>query len=292
MDLSFRIDRRLPSGALVKAFDSEAFRELLEGWRSGSLADSGRLWIELDLPVGSALGESPSGGLPLPIVCIERTPGGVELSEVLGILRRRELSRSQSRTIDEWSRRMPRGARVLYAFGLWSRPGAPVRVEWVGLPMADAAGVLRPLVPPSVMAAVERGGGLMAGVERPHVSFDLVFGSDSGVEVLPRVGLEGSFRSPPEKDPRWRSLLERWTRAGLCSAAKAEAFLQASGVDTYWTARGDWPADEVGLAGHAVRRLSHCKLVARPNGQLEAKAYLLFQFVEGKDAALPASIES
>ena len=85
----------------------------------------------------------------------------------------------------------------LYVFGLLSRPGNPVRMEIYGRTRPARC----PPAPrgPHTIPALAEIAPLFEGIERPHFSFDIA------TEILPRVGLEGSF--PRQREPRWAGAL-------------------------------------------------------------------------------------
>jgi hypothetical protein len=148
------------------------------------------------------------------------------------------------------------------------RPGRPIRLEIFGL---DPAGILDYLgrVAPRVIPQVQGQVSLFEGIERTHLSLDLV-----GGEVSPRIGIEGSHARQPKREPRWGELFDRLVAAGLCSAEKRAAALSWPGWDSFWTAPQRWPVEAVGTGGYCVRYLSHVKVVCRPDRAPEAKVYL------------------
>jgi hypothetical protein len=163
---------------------------------------------------------------------------------------------------------IPPPAHPLYLFGLHSRAGCPVRLEIFGLEREEAAAYLGEVAPEAAERAREAAA-LLAGAERLHLSFDL-----GEAEILPRVGVEGSFSRLPGREPRWAELFDRLVARGLCAPEKAAAALAWPGYDSLWTAPERWPA-AAGPGGFCVRALSHVKVVAQPDRPLEAKVYLL-----------------
>ena len=106
---------------------------------------------------------------------------------------------------------------------------------------------------------------------------------DVGHDVSPKIGLECYFERhrQPSSEPRWRPFLGALVRAGLCTVDEQEGLLAYPGQVR--ELRGaPWPAalrDAARLLdGHRtsafVRTLHHVKIVCRPAGALEAKAYL------------------
>jgi hypothetical protein len=169
---------------------------------------------------------------------------------------------------------LPEAARPLYFFDLSARGAPGLRCE-----LAAEPGVL-----PGWLAAVgagpqaaelERLARLWRDGDRPHVSLD--FGAGGW---RPRVGLENSFRGQPPAEARWRTQLESLVAAGLAAADEVEPLLAWPAVATP-SATAGWPTDAAGqrLPGWLVSCLSHCKLASSPGGPIEAKAYLLFQYL-------------
>ncbi len=149
----------------------------------------------------------------------------------------------------------------------------------------EPAGILHYLgsMAPELIPAIEQVVHLFNGVERLHLSFDVI------EEILPRVGLEGSFPCQPRREPRWASLFEGLVRRGLCSPAKRDALLAWTGYDTFWTAPDRWPVAALGPGGACLRLLSHVKVVCGPDRDPEAKAYLVFGPPDRSSDAAPAS---
>ena len=160
------------------------------------------------------------------------------------------------------------------------------QLEIFGLEPAGIPGYIRSILPERV-PAIEEVVPLFEGVERLHLSFDVTD------EILPRIGIEGSFPRQPSRDPRWRAFFERLVRRGLCSPGKRDAALAWPGYDTFWTAPDRWPISELGPRGVCLRTLSHLKVVSAPDREPEAKAYLTFgppdRSSEGATASSAAS---
>jgi hypothetical protein len=103
---------------------------------------------------------------------------------------------------------------------------------------------------------------------RPHADFvSLHF--DIGEKVYPHVGVEPGFTASawdrqPHREPRWRGQFDLLEHAGLLTAAKRRA-LEA------WPGHQQMTQD--GEPVVLLRGLSHVKLVLRPDGRHEAKAY-------------------
>jgi hypothetical protein len=153
-------------------------------------------------------------------------------------------------------------------------------LEIFGMKPGQILGYLRGVAPrmvPAVAAIVP----LFEGVERLHLSLDVA------EEVLPRIGIEGSFPRQPGREPRWQELLGRLASRGLCAAEKRTAVLTWPGYDSFWTAPAAWPITQRGARGYCVRHLSHLKVACQPDGLTEAKAYLAFGPFERPETAAP-----
>jgi len=262
VDLSIKVPR--PCG-LVGTFSSlPHLQQLLRRWSGGDLPIISSLWLEFDLA-------RPPDGQPDPVVCAEVARGSdpvLTLDAVLPALD--PAQRAQTlRCLAE----IPPPARLLYLFDLSARGTRALRLEVLGL-APDAAPAYLQRVAPGLAPAVADAAPLLAGVERPHLSFDV------GPEGIgPRAGLEGSFVKGPHREPRWRELFDRLVDRGLCAPEKRDAVFAWPGQETFWSAPGRWPAEAAGTRGVCVRALSHVKVVARPDREPEAKAYLLFGWV-------------
>ncbi|HEX3527764.1 MAG TPA: hypothetical protein VH988_11920 [Thermoanaerobaculia bacterium] len=224
------------------------------------------VWLEFDLD-----GAAPA--VPLPIVCAKLLPGaGAEwiTDRLLPALRGRPLEPLQRSSVARCLDAIPASANLLYVFSLLSRgSGDTVRLEISDL---DTEGILKYLqtVAPQTTAWASEGTALLTGVERLHLSLDI------GHEILPRIGIEGSFSRLPCHEPGWRELFDRLVDRGLCAAEKRDAALAWPGYDSFWTAPERWPAAPRAVADVCVRSLSHVKVVCRPDRPPEAKVYLMF----------------
>lgn len=170
------------------------------------------------------------------------------------------LTPGQQRLVERCHEAIPAPAYLLYAFSLLPRGSDAVRLEIFGL---DPAGIVSYLetVSPEAVPWVAGEAALFEGVERIHLSLDL------GEEVLPRIGIEGSFGRLPGREPRWSELFERLVSRGLCDPGKRDAVLA-------WVGSDPWPA-----GGFWFHKPSHVKVVCRPDREPEAKAYLLFGYL-------------
>lgn len=268
VDLSLKISRR---HRLPDAFAAPEPGQLLELWSAGALPSVVSLWLELDL-------ERAADGLPDPVLCaeIERGADPVQTLDAM-FPALEEARRAQAlRCLDA----IPPPARLLYLFDLRARGTRALRLEILGLaPHAASAYLER--VAPALAPAVAAAAPLLAGAERPHLSFDINLEKADPEGIGPRAGLEGSFVKWPHQEPRWRELFDRLVDRGLCAPEKRDAVFAWPGQETFWSAPGRWPAGAAGTRGVCVRALSHVKIVARPGHAPEAKAYLLFGWIGG-----------
>jgi hypothetical protein len=208
------------------------------------------------------------------------------VESLLPSLHGRPLSEAQSRLVRRCHGEIPEESCLLYVFSLLSRPGSPVRMEIFGLDPAGALAYLHRVAPHAAPPLTEIAP-LFEGIDRPHLSFDL------GTEILPRVGLEGSFAR--QREPRWADLFARLVARGLCTTAERDAILAWPGYDTFWTATADWPLERAGIggmSGFCVRALSHVKVVAQPGRPPEAKVYLLASYRAAASSPARRSVRS
>jgi len=278
VDLSLRL--RTAAEARDLAARLPATGGFLARWAEGGLAPVRSVWLEFDLDRAES---------PVPVVCAKLPRGadsGWIIEALLPALQGRPLPASQRALILACLDALPASASLLYVFSLRARGSDAVRLEICGLEPASILVYLRSLAP-EMVPAVEEVSTIFEGVERLHLSFDVTD------EILPRIGIEGSFPHQPPRDPRWRALFERLVRRGLCSPGKREAALAWPGYDTFWTAPDRWPISELGPRGVCLRTLSHLKVVSAPDREPEAKAYLVFgppdRSSEGATASSAAS---
>lgn len=267
LDLSLHLQSRRAARLMAGRISPPHLATFLSRWSAadGPLAGVRSLWLEFDL-------DDEPRGLPVPTVCA-KLPSGVSqawvLSSLLPAMHGRALSARQKLLLGRCLGEMPPTASLLYVFSLLSREGRAVRIELFGLDPGGIADYLR-RVAPHVDPRVAEPASLLAGVERIHLSLDLA------AEISPRIGIEGSFARLPQRDPRWTELFTRLVARGLCCPVKRDAILAWPGYDTFWTAAAAWPLAQAGAGGFCVRSLSHVKLVCQPDGEPEAKAYLVF----------------
>jgi hypothetical protein len=279
-----RLARRLP-GNLLAAVEirlAEAAGPIDLSLRAREPAEGGQLaphlqswpasihslWLEFDL-------DREPEGMPRPVVCAKLFSDAQLrwLTESLfPSLHGKPLTSSQQRLVERCHGAIPAPAYLLYAFSLLPRGRDALRMEIFGL---DPAGIVSYLerVAPEAVSWVEREAALFEGVERIHLSLDL------GEEILPRIGIEGSFARLPQREPHWSELFERLVSRGLCDPGKRDAALAWVGSESFRTAPATWPAEAVGTGGFCFRKPSHVKVVCRPGQEPEAKVYLLFGYL-------------
>ncbi|HEV7507449.1 MAG TPA: hypothetical protein VGS07_21370 [Thermoanaerobaculia bacterium] len=268
VDLAIRVEEPGQARALAGLPLPAHLRDFLRRWseRRGQLANIPCVWLEFDL-------DRPAEGLPTPSVCA-RLSRDTDLDwiveSLLPALHGERLGAAQRRLIKRCHREIPEKGSLLYVFSLLSRPGRSIRMEIFGLEPAGALAYLDRVAPQTVAPLAEIAP-IFQGIDQPHLSFDI------GTEILPRIGLEGSFAS--QREPRWTELFTRLTARDLCSPAERDALLAWPGYDTFWTTPAAWPLESAGVQGFCVRSLSHVKVVAQPDRPPEAKVYLLLSYV-------------
>ena len=261
VDLSLKVSQL---SSLPGTLFSPQIRQLLRRWSAGELPSVASVWLEFDA-------ERSGAGLPDPVLCAE-VERGADPGRMLDALFQ-NLDASQRTWVLRCIAEIPPPARLLYIFDLHARGTRALRLEILGLAPEAASAFLTRLAP-HLAPAVAHAAPLLAGAERPHLSFDI------GPEGIgPRAGLEASFVKWPHREPRWRELFDRLVDRGLCAPEKRDAVFAWPGQETFWTAPERWPAEAAGTRGACVRALSHVKVVAQPDRAPEAKVYLLFGWV-------------
>ena len=267
VDLSLRL-RTVDEARAMAARLPSSSRTFLLRWAEagGPLAPVRSVWLELDLD------RMPAEEAPAPVVCTklprDADPGWVT-DTLLPALQDGPLAAGQRARILSCLDALPPSASLLYVFSLRARGSDAVRLEIFGLEPVEMLSYLGG-VSPEMVPAVAKAAPLFEGVERLHLSLDVT------AEILPRIGIEGSFPRQPSREPRWHAFFERLVQAGVCSPEKREAVLAWPGYDTFWTSPERWPVADLGPRGACLRTLSHVKVVCRPDRELEAKAYLTF----------------
>lgn len=276
VDLSIRVETPEQARQVAELLLPTHLSSFLKQWsdRDGPFSSVPCIWLEFDL-------DSALEGFPTPSVCARlprhAAPGWVA-ETLLPALSGERLSPVQDGLVRRCHGEIPGEGSLLYVFSLLSRPGQPVRMELFGLDPDAAIAYLHRVAPHTALSLTEIAP-IFSGVDRPHLSFDI------GHEILPRVGLEGSFAR--QREPRWADLLDRLAARGLCTPAEREAIEAWPGYDSFWTAAADWPLESAGPRGFCARALSHVKVVAQPGRAPEAKAYLLVSHLETRNEAGP-----
>ncbi|MFL6293735.1 MAG: hypothetical protein ACJ759_22810 [Thermoanaerobaculia bacterium] len=270
IDLSLRAREPGEALRLARCELPRHVQDFLSRWAGSdsSLSLVHSIWLELDL-------DRELEDLPAPLVCAKLFPETDPrwlTGTLFPALQDKPLTAGQQRLIRRCHEAIPAPAYLLYAFSLLARGTDALRLEIFGLDPAGIVSYLERVAPESV-PWVRDAAGLFEGVERIHLSLDL------GEEVLPRIGIEGSFSRLPGREPRWGELFERLVSRGLCDPGKRDAALSWHGSETFWTAPTAWPVEAVGARGFCFRKLSHVKVVCRPGREPEAKAYLSFGYL-------------
>jgi hypothetical protein len=263
------LDSLLPSLAPSSLRAFLRSRQQQEAWPQVSA-----VWLEFDLPdLPDLVGGAVLGSPLRPSVCAqlrERPEPQFLLETLFPALHGRPLTAVQQTQALRILEALPTEARLLYAFSMLPRGQDAVRLEAIGVPQAAVAETVSRAGAGKTVARAAEAASLLGEVDRPHLSFDLL---PDGLSS--RVGLEGSFRRLPHREPRWAALFDRLEGAGLCCPKKRRAVFA-------------WPGHEPapgpgGRPGFLVRSLSHVKVVCTPDGPLEAKVYLLLEHLPPPD---------
>lgn len=267
VDLSLRFLKASQAGDVAERLPPSTEKDFLLLWSKteGTLAPVRSVWLEFDLDR-----EPPDG--PVPILCA-KLPENADPDWLMGTLLPALLGESpsarQRNRIRSCLNALPSSASLLYVFSLRARGSDAVRLEISGMGTPQILAYLR-AVAPEQAHETPKALSLLRGAERLQLSFDVT------EEVLPRIGIAGSFPRQPPRETRWEKLFSHLVQEGLCSREKRDAVLTWPGYDSFWTAPERWPVAEIGPRGFCVRALSHLKIVCRPDREPEAKAYLVF----------------
>lgn len=282
VDLSLRLKTPSQARHMAERMRLPHLRTLLLRWSEmdGAFSPVRSLWLEFDL-------DQDSAGLPTPIVCAKLAPNVDTtwlLDSLFPALHGKPLTAEQRRLIRFCRDEIPAPGSLLYAFSLLSRPGEALRLEIFGLEPDAITAYLHRIAPRADPRAADLAP-LFEGVERIHLSFDIA------EEILPRIGLEGSFHRLPHREPGWAGLFDRLVARGLCSPGKRNAALAWPGYDTFWTTPEAWPVRAAGIRGFCIRSLSHVKVVCQPGQELEAKVYLGMEYRASRQLGSSAAEE-
>ncbi len=175
---------------------------------------------------------------------------------------------------------VPDESWITHVGAMLGREGRPIRVN-IG---ASSAAPLR-----RYAVAAGCGAGPLAALDRllsiiDGLPLSLILALEFGTALSPRIGIE-LYMPPPEQAVA--ALLHRLEAYDLCSAAEAAAIL--IWADETDTDGPPWPEPLRSLdallgpaaRGRAMRSVAHLKLVAEPEGEVRAKAYLAAFYVRG-----------
>lgn len=164
---------------------------------------------------------------------------------------------------------LPAGAEIFQFGVMGARAGTLTRLCVRGIAEADTVAWLTAIAwPGDPSAAIARLAPYLAAAHSFAVDVDLLDG-----RIGPKLGIE-LYREPGDIDPaRWRGLFSMLEADGLALEAKSAAILRYPGTERFnqsavWRQRTGW--------GYPLlsRSIHHLKVVATPEGLVEAKAYL------------------
>ncbi len=270
VDLSVRLTERDQALWLAEMLAPSQMASFLAEWEDLRDPEGNPLpavWLEFDLEPR----EQP--GFPSPVPCVkipEEFPVDSRwlADSVLPAIHFRPLTAEQRRLVLHCCSELPPGTKLFYAFSLRPRGGQAIRLELYGIEPETMVEYLGKVADPELARRIGSLVPLVEGCDRYHLSFDIE------ETVLPRIGIECSFRKLPHREPGWQSLFTRLARRGLCTPDKQSAVFAWPGYESRRDCPGLWPAEET--RGHCIRSLSHVKIVSLPDKEPRAKAYLLF----------------
>ncbi len=259
------------------------------------------LWLEFDV-------DSPSPELPLPSLFfgLKQEPvtarHGIAIAErALELLRHGALSNARAHTpsnatpdkgqwaTEQWTavqknlhccfHACPADAFISHIGVMLARPTEALRVNIKRLEPAALVPYLNHVGWPGETDEIA---GLMEALSRYVDRITVCL--DVGREIYPRIGLECILLQQPPAELRWADFVDYLVEQDLCLPQKGAALLDWPGYTNPTTATAAWPGALIGssLVEPAdrftilERRLSHIKLVYRPQRALEAKGYLWF----------------
>jgi hypothetical protein len=270
IDLALRLSEPEQALRIADILPPSHVRSFLSLWGTpgGPLSPIHSAWVEFDL-------DQEPREITTPVVCAKLTadaPLPWLIDTLFPAMHGKPLTESQERLVRLCHESLPPPAYVLYAFSLLSRGADTLRLEIFGLKPSSILSYLE-RVAPTAVSWMKGPVALFEGIERIHLSLDM------GNEILPRIGIEGSFSRLPNWEPGWRKLFDRLVDRGLCRPEERDAALAWRGSDTFWTAPAAWPVEAIGPGGFCFRKLSHVKVVCRPDRRLEAKLYLMLGYL-------------
>ena len=253
--------------------------DLCRAWgdRTSTLHDCiDHIWLELDVPVRRTMESMPVPGV---FVCFGELPTATFSADswhrqsllALEVLRGSPPTGPFTACLDRCLQALPPGAYVPYIGCMLGRPRSPVRLCIVGISEDGLTAYLDAVGWPGDTAQIRD---LTSGISATRTSHAVpgcgMVHLDVGHTVGPCLGLEYRFDratqyrgEAPEQD-----FLAGLQRRRLCHPAKRQAL-------------GEWFGYSYESFSHhlwrslVVRRLNHVK-VTSSNGQVEAKAYVLF----------------
>lgn len=249
---------------------------LCEGWGSSedvlreAVAD---VFLEFDL-------EGPVPELPIPCLFSDFTQNltGAPVERSLELLLAERFSPGLRRCLARCVEALPERATAFSVGVMFSRGMDEARLCLTGARLPEWLDYLE-----RIGWSGDRRALVAALGELPGLADRVTLDIDVGESVGPKVGLELFLDDPPgPAQPRWERLLGHLVEQGLCVPGKAEAALAWVGHANARAQRHLWPetflraSDELGGRGLSmfVRKLSHLKVVHRPERPLEAKVYL------------------
>lgn len=274
VDLSIQVIETRQAQQVLARVPTPRLQASLSEWAAGRISteEIPSFWLEYD--AGDVGEVDPAGGeIPEPMRLVQLSnavrPRWFVDDYLPAFLGFTPPARQVARAVRAMQR-LPPELRPLYLFGLSSRGSDAIRIDTVGTALAGVGPFLRDVISDEVARRVGAALPLLADAERVHFSFEVTpdgFGA--------RVGMEGSYRKQPAREPGWRVLLDRLVARDLCTPAQRDALLAWPGHDTARTA-ASWPCDGSGapLPGICAYGLSHIKLATSPDRPLQAKAYL------------------
>lgn len=148
---------------------------------------------------------------------------------------------------------------------MFSRPGDLVKVSGAGF---DDTGALDYLSRIGWDGAAERLGSFLAETT-PMVDW-LAITMELGPDVRKRIGIEyhQSWEKRFLSNTPWRTILEYLVERGMCLPAKRDALVAWPGTSRHRFDREQWES-------LILRTIDHIKITCSPEGEIEAKAYIV-----------------
>ena len=250
VDLSIKLVNPRQAEHVLRQLPSPDLERFLGWWVNEGLP-SGQVpatWLEFDLPPGSE-------GVPEPLLCAQ-LPRPLDSSWLLNVLQPQMCgeagSQRQRASLEHCLANIPESAYPLYFFSLRARGSRAVRLELFGPRLEEIPGCLKVVAGEWASKMVGDVLPVFDDVDRLHLSLDFE------EKVLPRVGVEGSFRKLPSREIGWQEVLDR---LGMGRLVRLE---EQDGVRR-------WPGQDEQI----VRGVSHIKVVWFPGAAVRKKIYLL-----------------